>query len=309
MISSDEILKAKILVVDDCVDNVELLLAILEQSGYDGATSTTNPAEVCELHRVNQYDLILLDLEMPGVDGFEVMEGLKEVEKYAYIPVLAITGQPNFKIIALEAGAKDFITKPFDIVEVQKRIHNMLEVRLLFKALASYGKAQEKLALHDALTGLPNRRLFEDRLAIAMEHSRRIHRTTAVLYLDLDGFKEVNDTFGHEYGDKLLVSVASRLKIAARAEDTVARIGGDEFMIVLAELATVADVHGPASNFVRVISEPYFIDGQNLNVTVSIGISFFPNDADTVEALVGRADKALYEAKSAGRNRYRLTAL
>ena len=237
------------------------------------------------------------------------MECLKKVEKYSYIPVLVITGQPNFKITALDAGAKDFIAKPFDIIEVQKRIHNMLEVRLLFKAVATFGRVQEKLALHDALTGLPNRRLLEDRLAIAIERSRRTHRITAVLYLDLDGFKEVNDTYGHEYGDKLLKSVASRLKTAARAEDTVARIGGDEFMIVLAELATAADVHGPASNFVRVISEPYFIDSHNLNVTVSIGISFFPADADTVEALVARADKALYEAKSAGRNRYRLTAL
>ena len=309
MISLEEILQAKILIVDDCVDNVDLLLAILEQCGYQHTTATTNPAEVNELHRKNQYDLILLDLEMPGADGFEVMRALKQVEIFNYIPVLAITGQPEYKISALEAGAKDFITKPFDIIEVQKRIHNMLEVRLLFKALASYGKAQEMLALHDALTGLPNRRLFEDRLSIAIKNSQRTHKTTAVLYLDLDGFKEINDIHGHEYGDKLLVNVATRLKGAARAEDTVARIGGDEFMIVLAGLNSLTDVHGPASNFVRVISEPYAIDGHALNVTVSIGISFCPADADRVETLVARADKALYEAKSAGRNQYRLAAV
>lgn len=308
MISLDDILKAKILVVDDCSDNAELLVAILEDSGYQSTSFTTNPVEVCELHRRNRYDLIVLDLEMPGLDGFAVMEGLKKVERDAYIPVLAITGQPSFKIDALDAGAKDFITKPFDIVEVQKRIHNMLEVRLLFKALASYSKAQEKLALHDPLTGLPNRRLFEDRLSIAIEHTRRTTKATAVLYLDLDGFKAINDTHGHEYGDKLLVDVASRLKGAARSEDTVARIGGDEFMIIIAELSTLMDVHGPASNFVRIISDPYQINGHELSVTVSIGISFYPNDADNVETLVAKADKALYQAKSAGKNRYRLTA-
>jgi two-component system cell cycle response regulator len=119
------------------------------------------------LHREHNYDLILLDLQMPGLNGFQVMKGLKEIEQGGYLPVLALTAQPSFKIAALEAGARDFISKPFDLLEVHKRIHNMLEVRLLYKELAQYSRAQQELALHDALTGLPNRRLLEDRIETA----------------------------------------------------------------------------------------------------------------------------------------------
>src|ERR1700686_1973595 len=103
-----------------------------------------NPHEVCALHRKNRYDLILLDLQMPGMDGFQVMEGLKDIEKDAYLPVLVITAQPGHKLRALQAGAKDFISKPFDLVEVKTRIHNMLEVRLLYKALENYNKVLEQ---------------------------------------------------------------------------------------------------------------------------------------------------------------------
>ena len=119
-----------------------------------------------------------------------------------------ITAQPGHKLRALAAGAKDFISKPFDLVEVKTRIHNMLEVRLLYKQLEQYSRALESLALHDALTGLPNRRLLMDRLSLAIAHARRNKSTMAVMYLDLDGFKQINDTLGHDAGDTLLSMVA-----------------------------------------------------------------------------------------------------
>ncbi len=131
MIDLSDILKAKILIVDDHAANVLLLERMLHGAGYVAVTSTTNPHEVCELHRNNRYDLILLDLQMPGMDGFEVMEQLKEIEADGYLPVLVITAQPGHKLQALESGAKDFISKPFEIAEVLARVHNMLEVRLL----------------------------------------------------------------------------------------------------------------------------------------------------------------------------------
>ena len=198
--------------------------------------STMDPHEVCALHRKNHYDLILLDLQMPGMDGFQVMEGLKEIETDGYLPVLVITAQPGHKLRALQAGAKDFISKPFDLVEVKTRIHNMLEVRLLHRQPAITAKTLESLALHDALTGLPNRRLLVDRLSMAIAHARRNKSTMAVMYLDLDGFKQINDTLGHDAGDTLLKMVAARLVAAVREEDTVARLGGDEFMIALWDL-------------------------------------------------------------------------
>ena len=144
MISKPEILNAKILVVDDQEANVRLLEQMLSDGGYTDISSTMNPYEVADLYRQNRYDLILLDLQMPGMDGFQVLEELKKIEAHGYLPVLVITAQPGHKLRALQAGAKDFVSKPFDLIEVQTRIHNMLEVRLLYKQLENYNKVLEQ---------------------------------------------------------------------------------------------------------------------------------------------------------------------
>ncbi len=147
MISEQEILNASILIVDDQETNVQLLGEMLRDAGYTCIASTNDPYQVCALHQKDRYDLILLDLQMPGMDGFEVIEGLKEIEKDGYLPVLVITAQPGHKLRALAAGAKDFISKPFDLVEVQTRIHNMLEVRLLYKKLELHNQMLEQTVL------------------------------------------------------------------------------------------------------------------------------------------------------------------
>ncbi|SFO21039.1 response regulator [Nitrosospira briensis] len=144
MISKPDILNAKILIVDDQEANVRLLEQMLSDAGYTRIASTMNPRDVSGLFRQNQYDLILLDLQMPGMDGFQVLEALKEIEPTGYLPVLVITAQPGHKLRALQAGAKDFVSKPFDLVKVQTRIHNMLEVRLLYKQLENYNKKLEQ---------------------------------------------------------------------------------------------------------------------------------------------------------------------
>jgi PAS domain S-box-containing protein len=143
VITESDILNSSILIVDDQEANVTLLERLLREAGYVSVGSTMNPHEVCALHRKSRYDLILLDLQMPGVDGFEVMEGLKVNDADAYLPVLVITAQPGHKLRALQAGARDFISKPFDLVEVKTRIRNMLEVRLLYKQLETYNKVLE----------------------------------------------------------------------------------------------------------------------------------------------------------------------
>ena len=147
MMSIPDVLNARILIVDDQEPNIILLEQLLAESGYTAVTSTMKPEEVCALHRKTPYDLILLDLQMPGMDGFAVMEGLKTNAMDAYLPVIVLTAQPGHKLRALQAGAKDFISKPFDLVEVKTRIHNMLEVRLLYKRLENYSKIlEEKVA-------------------------------------------------------------------------------------------------------------------------------------------------------------------
>jgi len=143
MISRAEMLAARILIVDDQEANVSLLEQTLRQAGYLDVTFTMDPEKVCALHRRDSYDLILLDLQMPGMDGFQVIEALKTSDSDAYLPVLVITAQPGHRLRALQAGAKDFISKPFDLVEVKARIHNMLEVRLLYRRLEMHSKDLE----------------------------------------------------------------------------------------------------------------------------------------------------------------------
>lgn len=143
MISTQEIFSANILIVDDQETNVQLLEQFLNEAGYSNVNSTMRPEEVCSLHRKNGFDLILLDLQMPEMDGFQVMSELKCNDTDSYLPVIVLTAQPNHKLRALEAGAKDFISKPFDLLEVKTRIHNMLEVRLLHKKLASHNRLLE----------------------------------------------------------------------------------------------------------------------------------------------------------------------
>jgi len=308
MVSTPDILNASILIVDDQDANVRLLEQMLQEAGYRGITSTMDPHAVCALHRTNHYDLILLDLQMPGMDGFQVMEGLKEIETEGYVPILVITAQPGHKLRALASGAKDFISKPFDLVEVKTRIHNMLEVRLLYKQLEQYNRALESMALHDELTGLPNRRLLMDRLSLAIAHARRNKSTMAVMYLDLDGFKQINDTLGHDTGDTLLSMVAARLVAAVRQEDTVARLGGDEFVIVLWELLHADGVAKLVSKVIQAVSQPYSIQDRCVSMTVSVGVGIYPLHGEDVETLMKSADLALYEAKRTGKNDYRIAA-
>jgi len=158
MISSSDILHGKILIVDDLEANIVLIERMLRGVGYDAFTSTMDSSEVCELHRKNRYDLILLDLQMPGMDGFQVMEKLKEIETDGYLPVLVITAQPAHKLRALKAGARDFVSKPFDLAEVLIRVYNMLEVRLLHletKKLYDQVLAEKKVSERLLLNVLP----------------------------------------------------------------------------------------------------------------------------------------------------------
>jgi len=296
------------LIVDDQAANVRILEQVLRRAGYRNVTSTMDPHAVCELHTANHYDLILLDLQMPHMDGFQVMEGLKAIEADGYVPILVVSAQPDSKLRALDSGAKDFISKPFDFREVKTRIHNMLEVRLLYKELEQYSFAQESLALHDALTGLPNRRLLIDRISLSITHACRNKTAMAVMYLDLDGFKQVNDSLGHAAGDTLLRAVAKRLTSAVRQEDTVARLGGDEFVIALWELDHPDSVENLVSKVIQVVSQPYYIEDQAVCITVSVGIGIYPSHGDDMETLMKGADKALYEAKHTGKNDYRIAA-
>jgi len=307
MLNSSDILNANVLIVDDQEANAQLLARMLGGAGYTSVASTMDPLEVCKLHRKHSYDLILLDLQMLGMDGFQVMECLKEIETEGYLPVLAVTAQPAHKLRALQGGAKDFISKPFDRAEVLMRVHNMLEVRLLHQAARDHGKMLESLALKDPLTGLANSRRLADRMSMALVHARRNKSAMAVVYLDLDGFKQINDTLGHGAGDVLLKMVAGRLLATVREEDTVARLGGDEFIIALWHVIGTDDAARVALKVIEAVSQPYDIEGHTVSMTTSAGVGIYPVHGEDADTLMKSADLALYEAKRAGKNAYRIS--
>ena len=203
-----DILHGNILIVDDSATNVSLIEQMLRGAGYTCISSTTDPHKVCALHRDNHYDLILLDLQMPGMDGFEVMEGLKAIETGSYIPVLVITAQPGHKRRALEAGAKDFVSKPFDLTEVLLRVHNLLEVRLLYTQIE-----HEKTALEQAV---------QERTAEIEQLKNRFEAES--IYLQQDIHREYN--FGEIVGQSAcLASVFLKVEQVAPQDTTVLLLG------------------------------------------------------------------------------------
>jgi two-component system cell cycle response regulator len=300
MISGTEILNARILIVDDREANVGLVAQILSEDGYTDVSTTTNSLEVCALHRKNRYDLIVLDLQMPGMDGFEVMDGLKTDDPEDYLPVIALTAQPTHKRRALQAGARDFISKPFDLVDVTTRIHNMLEVRLLNKKLENYNKVLEQRTWHDLATGLPNRSLFNDRLTHSIALAKRHSWTLAVMFLDLDRFRCLNDAHGHAVGDEVLKGVAKRLLLHARDEDTVCRNGGDQFLFLMIDPRGRENIERIAGTLLETIALPVDLGDLQPVINASIGIAVYPSDGISEEELIRNADIAMHRAKKSG---------
>jgi len=186
MISPTDILNAKVLIVDDQELVARSFKQMLEEAGHTDVTYTTNPYDVCDLHRANHYKLIVLDLHMPGMNGFQVMKDLNAIRADDYVPVLAITAEPDYKLHALKTGAKDFISKPFDVEEALTRVRNMLEIRLFHESARNAATTLEVLAQQDPLTGLGNRRLLTTRISAALANARRNKSAMALVYLDLD---------------------------------------------------------------------------------------------------------------------------
>ena len=241
MISASDIHQGKILIVDDKQANVRLLEGMLRGAGYISITSTMNSREVCALHRNDRYDLILLDLQMPGMDGFQVMEGLKEIETGGYLPVLVITAQPDHKLRALRAGAKDFISKPFELAEVLIRVHNMLEVRLLHmetKRLYERVVAEQKLSERLLLNVLP--RSIAERLKgrpqITAEGFAEViadsFAEATVLFADIVEFTKFSESVSPEVVVDVLNDVFTRFdRIADKYGLEKIKTIGDAYMV------------------------------------------------------------------------------
>lgn len=338
MIAPSDILNARILIVDDRRGNVELIRGMLADAGYTSVASTTDPREVCDLHRLNRYDLILLDVMMPEMDGFQVMEGLRKIgaelsgplpqsafriEQEVDLPVLVITAQPGHEARALEAGAKGFITKPFDRLEVLTHIRDVLEIRLLQQKMRWFASRLEavparhpeplreaedpldQLVHYDALTHLPDRALFHGFLQKVIKQAQLNHRIVSVLFIDIDDFKSINETFGYGFGDELLREFSLRLLECLRMTDIVARLGGDEFGCILVAPDGSANAAIVVSKIREALRRPFDLHGHRITLTASIGISVYPTDSRDADTLVKNGDTAMYRSKKAGKDTYR----
>jgi diguanylate cyclase (GGDEF)-like protein len=301
-----------VMMVDDDPLMIEVVQTYLEEAGYTSFVTTSRPTEAMRLFNEQRPDILLLDLMMPEVSGFDILAQVRAHEELRYTPVIILTAEsdPMAKLKALELGATDLLTKPVDSSELRLRLRNALG----FKAY------QDRLADFDALTGLPNRRKFRSELEAALARTQQ-SRACALLHIDLDRFKQINDTLGHRVGDKLLCAVTQLLQrtlsdaeatgwpASREADKTVvlSRIAGNGFAAVLPHLhnlkkADTAD--SIARRLLAALREPFRIDEHELFVTASIGIAVSPGDGQDADALLKHAEMAMYQAKHRGRNTY-----
>ncbi len=264
-------------------------------------------------------DIVLLNVDLPKLDAFELCGRISQMASEANAPALVLMGLEDEVSInrAFEVGATDFVVKPVNWPIISHRIRHILRARKAFNDIRAAEEKVRHLAYFDGLTGLPNRELFKEHLAQAITVAQRQEWRVAVLYMDLDEFKRINDILGYSAGDALLVTVGKRLLQSIRESDRVthgavpggghqaARFGGDEFIVVLTIAHEADDVAKVALRIKNALAQPVLLDEQEVFVTSSIGIALYPDDGEAVDTLLKNADAAMHEAKRAGKNRYR----
>ncbi|MES2885205.1 MAG: diguanylate cyclase [Pseudomonadota bacterium] len=319
-------LHAKILVVDDTPANLLVMRRLLSKLDVQ-LVEAKSGAEALAACLDDEFALVLLDVNMPEMDGYEVASLLQEEVTTRQTPIIFVTaayGDDLNRLRGYNSGAVDYITKPINDHILLSKVRVFLELyrgkralqtslEELFALNIQLKEAQQQvhhLAHHDALTGLANRLLFLDRLDTAMQRTLRGGKHFALLYVDIDGFKPVNDTHGHAAGDDLLKQIASRLKHGVRGSDTVARLGGDEFAIIMEEAGDLNEAQLVGTQLCQSMGLPFTLTlaGKPVHVRVgaSIGLAMFPDHAQARDALLTAADVAMYRAKRSGKNQCRV---
>jgi len=321
--------KDTILIVDDEQFFCNLLQHILKQDYH--IIIVNNGDEALDILGKHHIDLILLDIMMPDVNGYEVCKKIKKNEFFCETPIIFLSAKNEIgdEIKGFNSGAVDYITKPISPPTVKARVathialaqttkklytHTVELEKLvsqrtveLSKEITKKQKAYEKLhylANFDQLTSLPNRNLFNERLTYAYKLANRNHSTFSLLLIDLDHFKNVNDSFGHHIGDLLLEQVGKRLSTSLRGVDTVARLGGDEFAVILTEIQEKEMASVVACKVISELTQPFEVHGKTIHIGASIGISSYPEDGEELHAMLKNADLAMYAIKDNGKNSF-----
>lgn len=286
----------KVLIIDDDDDSLAIARLRLQTDGYD-ILSASSAEEGLQKISNDVPDLVLLDVQMPGRSGFEVCAELKSDQRLCNIPVIFLSAADDTseKVKGLDLGAVDYVTKPFDVFELRARVRAALRTKRLQDLLFMYSEV-------DSLTEIYNRRVLMERVHQEWEQTRRSHSTISFIMIDIDKFKQVNDTYGHPVGDEVLERIAHILQQSIRGGDVVGRYGGEEFGIIMTN-STADDACVAAERYRHKIEQAVFKAGKReFSVTASFGVSD-SNGRNTVDELVATADSALYTAKSTGRNR------
>lgn len=316
----------KVLVSDDDM-NVRLLTRqCLEAEGMV-VVEAADGHQALEVFIRERPDLVFLDVEMPGITGLEVCRRIRGMPQGASLPIMIVTGSDDRKSIdeGFEAGATQYKTKPVNWSLLGRDVQYMLRASNAFNSLKRQEDRLRYLAYYDPLTNLPNRRSFNEQLNRILKRAQRTRTSAALLFIDLDNFKRINDSIGHGRGDRLLVEIAKRLSNELREDDAInyfsdpvggdiepsdgsteiARLGGDEFTVVLSDVRDTRDVEVVAARVIASLSEPIALHSHNPVVTPSIGIALYPQDGTDADSLVRNADTAMYAAKADGRSCFR----
>ena len=318
--ATGDTVRPKILVVDDVRTNLIMTRGILKRLDAETFTATSG-AEALDMQEEHRFAVVLLDVQMPEMDGFEVAERMRAAEATRRTPIIFVTASSEEEqgaVKGYETGAVDYLTKPVDpmillskvsvFVELQRKQAELeqttRQLQLTIAKLEHSEKKLAQLARHDQLTGLANRRWFLELLGESINRANRAGAPVGLLSIDLDGFKAINDTLGHDAGDALLKEVAERLKGCVRVVDSVARLGGDEFSVLLEGMVSPTDAALVAKRLIERVAQPIALGESQRMVTASVGISTYPLDAQEIEGLLKCADVAMYEAKQAGKNQY-----
>lgn len=295
----------KILVADDSKTTLALITEALKKMGHT-VIPVSDGFSTIEAYKTQNPDLIILDVIMEGMDGFECAKRIRNIDAEEWIPIIFLSGAVDDENIAkgIDAGGDDYLTKPFSELTLASKIKAMQRISDMRKKLCITTKKLQVLSSTDPLTGLNNRLNFE---AIIKQKTSEVNinkKSIALLFLDLDNFKPINDTLGHHMGDLLLKEVAERLKSCLRSNDFIARLGGDEFAIILDDIDNQKVVKELAQKLIYIIGQPYKLGNEQVKVGASIGIAYFPSKDTSIETLVINADIAMYHAKEIGRNNY-----
>ena len=291
----------KILVVEDDADDAEFVRQCLLRTSARGVdiVRADRLKNAIEALKGATFDVVLLDLHLPDAAGAECVESIQHGDPEVPIVVLSGQGDEDYAVEILNCGAQDYLVKwEGDGRTILRAIRYAIERK----------RAETKLnylARYDSLTGIPNRQYLQDQIARATTRALRSRKQMALLFLDLDRFKTVNDTLGHQLGDHLLKAVVDRLRERVRSEDLIARLGGDEFAVLLEDVEGPLDIEPIAHSLVGAFAEPFQLHGRQVSVTASLGITVYPADKGDVMTLLNNADIAMYQAKDEGRNTFK----